>query len=127
MGRPTRKPRRVQFETLISWFVLASVLDIVLTFLILRYSAEGRTRSPLIEGNPIARWILHHTGFAGMAVFKLLITGLVCVIAEIVGRQRPALGAGLLRVGTLIVGGVVIYSVLLLSSNVNLPYLNGWH
>lgn len=126
MGRRSRQPKRIQYETLISWFVLVSVLDIVLTFLILRYSAQGRTRSTLIEGNPIARWILHHTGFTGMAVFKLLITGFVCVIAEAVGQQRPGLGAGLLRIGTLIVAAVVVYSVLLLSGNVNLPYLNGW-
>ncbi|MCR9197197.1 MAG: DUF5658 family protein [Planctomycetaceae bacterium] len=126
MGRQKRKPKRIQYETLISWFVLVSVLDIVLTFLILRYSAEGRTRSTLIEGNPIARWILQHAGFAGMAVFKLLITGFVCVIAEVVGQHRPVLGARLLRVGTLIVAAVVVYSVLLLSGNVNLPYLNGW-
>lgn len=125
MGK-RRRTGRLQYESEISWFVLVSVLDIVLTFLILRYSAEGRTRAPLIEGNPIARWILQQSGFVGMAVFKLMITGVVCVIAEFVGTHRPGLGAGLLRCGTVIVAGVVVYSVMLLSDNVNLPLLNRW-
>jgi len=125
MGKRRRR-KTLQYESEISWFVLVSVLDIVLTFLILRYSAEGRTRSSLIEGNPIARWILHQAGFAGMAIFKLAITAVVCVIAEFVGTQRPGLGAGLLRCGTLIVAAVVVYSVMLLSRNVHLPLLHGW-
>lgn len=121
-----RRRKLLQYETEISWFVLVSVLDIVLTFLILRYSAEGRTRSVLVEGNPVARWILQTTGFVGMAVFKLLITTMVCVIAEFVGAKKPDWGIGLLRLGTIVVGGVVVYSVMLLTDNVNLPLLNGW-
>lgn len=117
------KKRRttLQYETELSWFILVSVLDIVMTFLILRYSAEGRTRNAMIEGNPVARWILHSYGVGGMAIFKLLVTAVVCVIAEIVGRHRPVVGRNLLRFGTLVVGGVVVYSFLLLKDNMHIP------
>lgn len=94
-----------------------------MTFLILRYSGEGRTRNVMIEGNPVARWILHSFGIVGMAVFKLTVTAVVCVIAEIVGRQKPVVGRNLLRFGTLVVGGVVVYSLLLLRQNMHIPGL----
>ena len=92
-----------------------------MTFLILRYSAEGRTRNAMIEGNPVARWILHSYGISGMAFFKLAVTSVVCVIAEIVGRHRPVLGRNLLRFGSLVVGAVVVYSFLLLKDNMRIP------
>ena len=75
----------------------------------------------MIEGNPVARWILQSFGTAGMAIFKLAVTAVVCVIAEVVGRQRPIVGRNLLRFGTLVVGGVVVYSFLLLRQNMHIP------
>lgn len=92
-------------------------MDVFMTYVILRYSAEERTQNPMIEGNPIARWILHRWGMKGMVIFKFIMIGVVCAIAEIVGRQRPELGRNLLRLGTLIVGGVVVYSFFLLRGN----------
>lgn len=106
-----------------SWFVLAGVLDVVLTFLILRYSSEGRTQNLLIEGNPLARSILHSFGIKGMIIFKFVMVAVVCVIAETVGRSRPQTGRNLLRFGTLVVGAVVVYSFFLLRKNVDLPVL----
>ena len=88
-----------------------------MTYVILRYSAEGRTRSVMIEGNPVARWILHQWGIPGMVIFKFLTVGFVAVIAEFVGRRKSSLGRSLLRIGTLVVAGVVIYSFLLLRGN----------
>ena len=93
------------------------VLDVVMTFLILRYSSEGRTRNRMIEGNPIARWVLLQWGMSGMVIFKFLMIAVVAVIAEVVGKVRPHLGRALLVLGTIVVGGVVVYSFFLLQRN----------
>ena len=106
--------RRLKFETEISWFILVSVLDIVMTWLALRFSSEGRTRGTFIESNPVAQWVLSRWGMQGMATFKLLMTMIVVIIAEVVGRSRPRLAQGLLWGGTLVVGSVVAYTVRLL-------------
>ena len=112
-----RKQSSLLFETELSWFILVGALDVFMTYLVLRYSAEGRTNNVMIEGNPVARWILHRWGIRGMVTFKFLMIAVVAVIAEVVGVHRPALGRNLLRLGTLVVGGVVIYSFLLLQRN----------
>jgi Domain of unknown function (DUF5658) len=106
--------RLLRFETEVSWFVLACVLDVAVTFLSLRYSAVGQTRSTLVESNPVARWFLNHWGFAGMAAFKGAMTMLVVVIAEVVGRTRPLVARLLLTGGTMVVAAVVVYSARLL-------------
>ena len=117
MTKPRRSRWNLMYETEISRFILVGALDVFMTYLILRYSAEGRTRNVLIEGNPIARWILHTWGMNGMVYFKFIMIAVVTTIAEVVGRYRPATGRFLLRIGTLIVGGVVIYSFFLLRRN----------
>ena len=106
--------RRLKFETEISWFVLAGTLDVVMTLLVLRFSAAGQTRATLIESNPVAQWILSRWGMPGLAAFKFLMTVLVVVIAEVVGTVRPRLARALLWGGTLVVGAVVVYSMRLL-------------
>lgn len=113
----SRRRKTLQFETELSWFILVCALDVFMTYVILRYSAEGRTRHVMIEGNPVARWVLVRWGIPGMVVFKFIMAGFVCAVAEIAGLKKPALGRGLLRVGTLIVGGVVVYSFFLLRGN----------
>lgn len=115
MARKRRK--LLLFENEISWFVLAGALDVVMTFLILRYNAEGRTHNVLIESNPLARWVLGHWGVRGMAAFKFLMIAVVVVIAEFVGRARPVLGRTVLIGGTIVVGAVVVYSMRLLFAN----------
>ena len=117
MNKRRNSPLDLKYETEISWFVLVGALDVFMTYLILRYSAEGRTHNVMIEGNPIARWILHQWGLRGMVIFKFLMIAVVTTIAEIVGRFRPQLGRNLLKIGTLVVGGVVIYSFFLLRQN----------
>lgn len=108
------KRRGLRFETEISWFVLVSVLDIVMTFLALRFSAEGRTTGTIVESNPVAHWFLARWGIQGMALFKLAMTALVVVIAEVVGRVRPVVARLLLWGGTLVVGAVVVYTIRIL-------------
>ena len=114
-----RRKSSLMYETELSWFILVGALDVFMTYLILRYSAEERTRNVLIEGNPIARWVLHNWGIQGMVTFKFIMIAVVVTIAEIVGRVRPNVGRGLLILGTLVVGGVVAYSFLLLQRNLS--------
>lgn len=118
MGKHRGSSLDLKYETEISWFILVGALDVFMTYVILRYSAEGRTQNVLIEGNPIARWILHQWGIKGMVIFKFIMIAVVATIAETVGRFRPQLGRNLLRLGTLVVGGVVVYSFFLLQRNV---------
>ncbi len=106
--------RRLKLESEMSWFVLVSVLDIVMTFLALRFSAEGQTQLPIVESNPVAHWFLSRWGIRGMALFKLAMTALVVVIAQVVGRTRPLVASGLLIGGTMVVGSVVVYTIRLL-------------
>lgn len=106
--------RGLRFETEVSWYVLVSFLDVILTWLALRFSAEGRTRGTFIESNPVAQWVLARWGIQGMAVFKLLLTVLVVAIAEFVGRTRPIVARALLWGGVIVVGTVVIYTLRLL-------------
>lgn len=101
-------------ETEVSWFVLVSILDIVTTFLALRYSAEGRLQVTIIESNPIAHWILSHWGIPGMTIFKLAMTGLVVAIAIGIESRRPVVSRLLLWGGTAVVTSVVIYSTRLI-------------
>ncbi|MEJ7594079.1 MAG: DUF5658 family protein [Planctomycetaceae bacterium] len=97
-----------------SWFVLASALDVALTFLVLHYSSNGMTHGTIVESNPVAQWFISHWGFRGMAGYKLLMTLIVVVIAEFVGRQKPTVARMLLWGGTIVVAAVVIHSVRLL-------------
>ena len=106
--------RWLRFETEISWFVLASALDVAMTFIVLHYSRSGFTHGTIVESNPVARWFINQWGFVGMAGFKLTLTLIVVVIAEFVGRQRPGVARGLLIGGTIVVGYVVVHSIRIL-------------
>lgn len=66
------------------WFVLASALDVFLTFLVLQLG--GR------EVNKVAAWILDHFGLAGMTVFKFALVTFVILLCQIIGRRNRAAG-----------------------------------
>lgn len=87
-------------------FVLVNALDVFMTYWLLQH--EGFT-----ESNPVALFFIHRWGPKGMIYFKFGMVAFVCVIAHIVGQQRPELASKFLTLGTLIVGGVVVYSAML--------------
>lgn len=89
-------------------FIVVNVLDIVMTWRMLN---SGDT---FYESNPLANYVLHAWGHKGMIYFKLGAVALVCIIAQIVNQRRPDLARMILTLGTLIVGCVVIYSLVLL-------------
>lgn len=91
------------------FFILANVLDIFCTYIMLRYDA--------IEANPFANFVLIQWGFWGMISFKLLIVAMVCIIAQVIALKKLNTARVLLWVGTLIVGAVVVYSMLMFSLN----------
>lgn len=98
--------RQFPLESETAWFILVNVLDMVVTWLLIR---TGTFR----ESNPIAVYFLHRWGIRGMNVFKLSTVILVVVIAQVIAPIRPATARGLLIAGTVIVGAVVCYSVVL--------------
>lgn len=94
-----------------SWFILANFLDMAMTWISLMYGGGPGLR--MVEGNRVAAYFLNHWGFKGMFGLKLGVTVGVCLIALIVAHKRLETALSLLRIGTLIVICVVIYSVLL--------------
>lgn len=92
-----------------TFFILANVLDIFCTYILLRYDA--------IEANPFANYVLIQWGFWGMIGFKLLIVAMVCIIAQVIALKKLNTARVLLWAGTVIVGAVVVYSMLMFSVN----------
>lgn len=88
-------------------FILVSMLDVFMTYILLR---TGHFR----ESNPIADFFIRHWGGKGMIYFKLSMTAFVCVLAQIIALKKPPSAEFVLKAGTLIVAGVVIYSFTLL-------------
>jgi hypothetical protein len=84
-------------------FVLVSALDIFMTWYLL-YS--GRYK----ESNPLAAYFINHWGIKGMVYFKMIVTAFVCVLAQIIALKKPAYAEFVLKLGTLVVAAVVIYS-----------------
>ena len=107
--------RKLLYENEISWFVLASAMDVFVTFIILRLSGQGLTRLNMIESNPVAQWVIRHSGMPGMVAFKFVMVAIVVTAAELVGRKHFRIGRLLLLAGTTVVGGVAVYSLILLS------------
>ncbi|MDB4766720.1 DUF5658 family protein [bacterium] len=101
--------RKLPLQDETTYFILVNVLDIFMTYALLRFGA--------IEANPIARFFLHRFGFNGMIAFKLVVTACVCVIAQLIATQSIAKAKSLLALGTLIVGAVVTYSFFLFVNN----------
>lgn len=102
--------RKLPLQDETTLFILVNVLDIFMTYSLLRFGA--------IEANPIANYFLHRFGFNGMIFFKLAITAGVCVIAQIIATQSIAKAQTLLRLGTLLVGAVVMYSIYLFGAKI---------
>ncbi len=95
------------------FFILASALDVFMTYLVLRYSADGKLQADIVESNPVAAWFFNRWGMKGMVYFKFAVVALVCVIAQVVYRKRPVTASVLLKGATMLVAGVVIYSFFL--------------
>jgi hypothetical protein len=98
-------------------FLLVSVLDVMMTYLMLSDVPEPDGRAMFYESNPVARWFLAGWGLNGIVAFKFTMVAVVEVIAQIVALRQLQVGRRLLEFGTLIVALVVIYSMYLLLTN----------
>ena len=93
-------------------FVGLSLLDLALSRWLIRPGY-----AELDEGNPIARWVLSGSGWAGLVSFKLAMVAVATLLFVVISRYRPRSGARALNLSCLAVGLVVLYSGYLIASN----------
>ena len=107
-----RRPLPLQRESAL--FVIASVLDVMMTYLLLAWVAGPDGRALFYESNPVARYVLDGWGVRGIVFFKFANVAFVETIAHLVALKRIELARRLLEFGTLVVSAVVLYSMVLL-------------
>jgi hypothetical protein len=107
-----RRPLPLQRESAL--FLIVSVLDVMMTYLLLACMSETEGRQMFYESNPVARFFWDGWGVSGIVYFKFLMVAVVEVIAHIVAIQKVNVARRILEFGTLAVSIVVIYSMLLL-------------
>lgn len=91
-------------ETETTLFILVSVFDIVMTWILL--SGGG-----FVESNPVANFFLAHWGKKGFVGFKFASVMVVCVSTQLISTKNLRLATFILNAGTLVVATVVIYSL----------------
>lgn len=91
------------------WFVYASALDVLLTWLILLLGGS--------EVNVLADAVIAFSGLRGILIYKFCLVVLVVVICEIVGRRRPRVGRNLARGAVVITASPVVLSIIQLLLN----------
>jgi hypothetical protein len=107
-----RLPLPLQRES--SLFLIVSVLDVLMTSLLLGDLTGVTGRTIFYESNPVARFFFERWDLGGIVYFKFATVGLVEVIAHLVAMKKVAVARRLLEFGTLVVSVVVIYSMVLL-------------
>ena len=91
-------------------FLVASILDFCLTFVLLTHP-----QIEFLESNPLARYLLYGWGVQGMIVFKFLLVAFITLTCHYIARTRLDVARRVLRFGVLAVSAVVVYSLGLLS------------
>ena len=104
-------------ETETCRFVLISLLDLFMTFLLLYFSNRGMMRNVVVESNPVARYFISGWGTMGLVWFKIGMVTLIVLATQVVATRRPSVAQLLLNGATLFVGSVVVYSAFLLVQN----------
>ena len=105
---------KLPLETETVRFIFANAMDLFVTYLALNLSASGRTSRPIAEGNPIPLWFINRWGVKGMVYFKFAMVVFIVLLAQYVAQRKMTSARRLLNFGTVVVGGVAIYSVWLL-------------
>ncbi len=104
-------------ETETCRFVLISLLDLFMTFLLLYFSNRGMMRNVVVESNPVARYFISGWGTMGLVWFKIGMVTLIVLATQVVATRRPVVAQLVLNGATLFVGSVVVYSAYLLIQN----------
>ena len=110
-----RVPRPLEKET--GLFIMASALDLFMTYLLLVYSGGPDGEVTFYESNPLARYFYDRWDHYGLVCFKFGIVAFVAVNAQIIAAKRPRAAQLLLNFATVLVACVVIYSFSLLVRN----------
>ena len=109
---------RVQLPQETLRFVFVSSLDLFMTYIALRFSAQQRLNVVIVESNPVARYFLDHWGPSGLCYFKFAVVAFVATVAQVIAaKQRPRTAKWLLNGATLLVAFVVLYSLVLVVRN----------
>jgi hypothetical protein len=105
--------QRLPLEAETALFILASTVDAMLTrYLLWNGSQDGRTF--FVEANPIPRYFLESWGLDGLTYFKFALVALVSVICQVIARRRVEVARRVLNFASIVVLGVVVYSVVLM-------------
>ena len=104
-------------ETETCRFILISLLDLFMTFLLLYFSNRGMMRNVVVESNPVARYFISGWGTMGLVWFKIGMVTLIVLATQAIASRRPVVAQLVLNGATLFVGSVVAYSIFLLVQN----------
>lgn len=110
-----RLPPPLQRESCL--FLISSVLDVLMTCMLLEDLTGVTGRTIFYESNPVAGYFFHHWNLAGIVYFKFAMVAFIEVISHVIALKNVAVGRRLLDFGTLVVSLVVIYSMYLLMSH----------
>ncbi|MBS0266045.1 MAG: hypothetical protein JSS02_29205 [Planctomycetes bacterium] len=106
-----RQRMPLEVETLL--FIVASALDVYLTRYLITHT-PATTGLSYVEGNPIARYFLDSWGPPGLTYFKFGLVAIVSIICQIIARRKIHVARRVLYFATVMVSGVVLYSLLLM-------------
>ncbi len=105
--------QRLPLEGETALFILASTLDVMLTqYLLWQSNSEGNIW--FVESNPIPRFFLESWGLKALVYFKFSLVAFVSIICQIIAHRKIEVARRVLNFASLIVMGVVIYSVFLM-------------
>lgn len=103
----------LQHETETSWYILVSIADFVLSYLL--FSGGTGDGKVAYEANGVARWFLDHYGLIkGLLTYKVVLVIFVCVVVQTISLKKPMWGRGLLWLAIAVTGYVVFFSLKLL-------------
>lgn len=111
LGVFLRRPVALERESAL--FLLTSALDVFMTYILLSSSGKDPDGPHFYESNPVTGFILYSWGLKSVICFKFAMVAVVEIIAQIIATQQLETARRLLEFGTLIVGCVVIYSLML--------------
>jgi hypothetical protein len=106
--------QRFPLENETATYIVVSAMDVLLTYYLLNYnSANGQFR--FVESNPIPQYFLGSWGdFAALVYFKFALVALVAVICQFIARTKIEVARRVLNFASIVVTGVVVYSVVLM-------------
>ena len=105
--------QRLPLENETATYIVVSAMDVLLTWYLLNYGANGQFR--FVESNPVPQYFLGSLGdFTAVLCFKFVLVALVAAICQIIARTKIEVARRVLNFASIVVTGVVVYSVVLM-------------